>query len=299
MNTALSKNAFVTIIIVVVLAAAGGWFWYTNMSGFVATDDAIIEGYQATISSKILGRVSELRVQENENVSTGQLLVKLDESDLCAQENQLKAALAYAEQNVTLAKVNLEKNQDDFKRAVAQFKENYISKEQYDHARSAQDAAQAQVAIAQSQVNTAQSQLGVIETQLLNTRINAPISGVIAKRWVLAGDVVQAGQSIFSMFDTKNLWVTANFEETKLASLRVGEPVEITVDAYAGIRFKGTIKEIGNNTAAQFSLIPANNASGNFTKVTQRIPVKISIDGRAVSKVLLPGMSAEVRVQVR
>jgi membrane fusion protein, multidrug efflux system len=299
MNTALSKKTLMIIIIVLALVAAGGWYWYTNMSGFVSTDDAVIDGYQSTISSKILGRVNELLAQENEKVSAGQLLVKLDDSDLRAQENQLKAALAYAEQNVTLAKVNLVKNQDDFKRAVAQFKENYISKEQYDHARNAMDAAQAQVAIAQSQVNTAQSQLGVIETQLLNTRISAPLGGVIAKRWVLAGDVVQAGQSIFSMFDTKNVWVTANFEETKLVSLRVGEPVEITVDAYDGIRFRGAIKEIGNNTAAQFSLIPANNASGNFTKVTQRVPVKISIDSRAVSKALLPGMSVEVRVRVR
>jgi membrane fusion protein, multidrug efflux system len=299
MNTALSKRTLMTIIIVIVLAVAGGWFWYTNMSGFVSTDDAIVEGYQSTISSKILGRVSELLVQENEKVTAGQLLVKLDDSDLRAQENQLKAALANAEQNVTLAKVNLRKNQDDFRRAVAQFKENYISQEQYDHAKSALDIAQAQVAIAQSQVNTAQGQLEVIQTQSLNTRISAPISGVIAKRWVLTGDVVQAGQAIFSMFDIKNVWVTANFEETKLASLRIGESVEITVDAYAGIHFKGKIKEIGNNTAAQFSLIPANNASGNFTKVTQRIPVKISVEGSTVSKTLLQGMSAEVRVQVR
>ncbi len=299
MNRALSKKAWMTIIIVAVLAVAGGWFWYNNMSGFVSTDDAIVEGYQSTISSKMLGRVSELLGRENEKVTAGQLLVKLDDSDLRAQENQLKAGLGYAVQNVTLAKVNLKKNQGDFKRADAQFKENYISKEQYDHARSALEVAQAQLAIAQSQVSTAQGQLGVIQTQSLNTRIYAPINGVIAKRWVLTGDVVQAGQAIFSMFDMKNVWVTANFEETKLAALRVGESVEITVDAYAGISFKGKIKEIGNNTAAQFSLIPANNASGNFTKVTQRIPVKISIDGSTVSKVLLQGMSAEVRVQVR
>jgi membrane fusion protein (multidrug efflux system) len=299
MKATLSKSVFVIVIIIVLLAAAGGWLWYTNLSGFVATDDAIVEGYQSTISSKILGRVSKLMAQENEKVSAGQLLVNLDDSDLRAQENQLKAVLAGAEQNVILAKINLQKNQNDFKRAVAQFRESYISKEQYDHTRSALDAAQAQVTIAECQVNTSQSQLGVIKTQLQNTQIVAPMNGVIAKRWALSGDIVQAGQSIFSMFDIKNVWITANFEETKIASLRVGQPVEITVDAYGGASFKGTVQAIGNNTAAQFSLIPANNAAGNFTKITQRIPVKIRIHKPTGSPELLPGMSAEVRVRVR
>jgi membrane fusion protein (multidrug efflux system) len=299
MKATLPKSVFVIVTIIVLLTVVGGWFWYTNLSGFVATDDAIVEGYQATISSKILGRVSELMVQENQKVSAGQLLVKLDDSDLRAQENQSKAALTGAEQNVILAKINLQKNQNDFKRAADQFRESYISKEQYDHTRSALDAAQAQVAIAHCQVNTSQSQLGVIKTQLQNTRIVAPLNGVIAKRWVLSGDIVQAGQSIFSMFDIKNVWITANFEETKIASLRVGQPVEITVDAYGGARFKGAVQAIGNNTAAQFSLIPANNSAGNFTKITQRIPIKIRIHEPTGPQELLPGMSAEVRVRVR
>jgi membrane fusion protein, multidrug efflux system len=148
-------------------------------------------------------------------------------------------------------------------------------------------------------VNTAQSQLGVIEAQLQNTIILASINGVISKRWVMPGDVVQASQPIFSIFDVQDVWITANFEETKLAELLINEPVRISVDAYPSYPFKGHISEIGNNTAAQFALIPANNASGNFTKVTQRVPIKIAIDTHFKSKPLLPGMSVEVKVKVK
>ncbi len=101
------------------------------------------------------------------------------------------------------------------------------------------------------------------EANLKNLQIQSPVSGVVAKRWVLTGDVVQPGQSIFTLFDLRHVWVTANFEETKLAKIQVGDSVEITVDAYPGTRFRGKVKEIGVNTAAQFSLIGANNASGN------------------------------------
>ena len=115
----------------------------------------------------------------------------------------------------------------------------------------------------------------------------------------MTGDVVQPGQPIFSVFDVDNAWITANFEETKLSELRVNELVEITVDAYPNYHFVGRIREIGANTAAEFSLIPPNNASGNFTKVTQRVPVKIAVENHPSSKPLLPGMSVEVRVKVK
>ncbi|TCL70117.1 membrane fusion protein (multidrug efflux system) [Hydrogenispora ethanolica] len=298
MKIAFAKNLFIPVVLVLALAAGGGWYWYTSMSGYIETDDAIVDGYQATIGSKILGRIAGLLVKENQKVQAGQTLVQLDDSDLRAQENQAQAALAYAQQNVNLARVNQAKAQEDFARAAAQFKAGFISREQYDHAKSALDVTRAQIAIAQSQVASAQSQLNVVRTQLLNTRIAAPMGGVISKRWVMTGDVVQAGQSIFSIYDVQHVWVTANFEETKLARLRVGEPVAIAVDAYPGARFQGRVQEIGANTAAQFSLIPPNNASGNFTKITQRIPVKITFASLSAAQPLLPGMSVEVKVKV-
>jgi membrane fusion protein (multidrug efflux system) len=120
---------------------------------------------------------------------------------------------------------------------------------------------------------------------------------VIARKWILEGDVVQPGQPIFTIFDMKNIWITAQFEETRLALVTMGAQVEISVDTYPDIKFSGKIIQIGSNTASQFSLIPPNNASGNFTKVTQRVPVKISIEKGNSNVNLLPGMSVEVRVK--
>ncbi len=129
------------------------------------------------------------------------------------------------------------------------------------------------------------------------------MSGVVSKRWVLAGDVVQPGQSIFAIYNVKDIWVTANLEETSLSRLALGDMVDISVDTYPDLSFTGKVLRIGSNTASQFSLIPPNNASGNFTKVTQRVPVKISIDDpvsqNSQQPVLRPGMSVEVSVKVK
>ena len=129
------------------------------------------------------------------------------------------------------------------------------------------------------------------------------MNGVVSKRWALVGDVVQPGQPVFSIYDVKNIWVTANLEETSLAALQSNNIVEITVDSYPDEKFSGKVFQIGSNTASQFSLIPPNNASGNFTKITQRVPVKISIERNAGANPhrridLLPGMSVEIKVKV-
>jgi membrane fusion protein (multidrug efflux system) len=233
----------------------------------------------------------------------GQILVKLDDSDLRAQEAQAKASLAFARENISLAKVNLEKAQMDYQRALSQFNQKIIPKEQYDHAQSEFESTKARLNIANAQTAATQAQLGVIQTQLTNTVIESPMTGVVSKRWVLTGDVVQPGQSIFTIYNIKDIWVTANLEETSLSNLRLGDKVDISVDTYPGMKFSGTILLLGSNTASQFSLIPPNNASGNFTKVTQRVPIKISIgktDGNHSQNVnLLPGMSVEVKVKVR
>jgi membrane fusion protein (multidrug efflux system) len=298
------KRVLIPLFLLIIVAAVGAWYWYVNLREFDSTDDAYVDGNRVSISSKMLGRIIQLTVDEGDSVKPGQVIVRLDDSDLRAQDEQAKAALAYARETVTLAKVNVDKAQDDYQRAKIQFNGNIIPKEQYDHAQKSMQAAQAQYSIALAQVGTARAQLGVVQTQLLNTTIAAPFDGVVSKRWVMAGDVVQPGQPIFSIYDLQHLWVTANFEETKLASLRLNDPVEISVDAYPDSHFEGKVIQLGANTASQFSLIPPNNASGNFTKVTQRVPVKISIEdadssGQSRSPQLLPGMSVEVKVKVR
>jgi membrane fusion protein, multidrug efflux system len=300
------KKIFIPALIILI-AAILGIYWYIGQLAYVSTDDAVIDGNRLSVSSKILGRIMLLTVDEGDTVKQGQLLVQLDSTDLKAQELQARAALNLARESIKLSNVNLAKAQEDFNRAEQQFNENVIPKEQFDHIQKALEVAKAQLNIDKIKVETSKAQLNVIETQLLNTSIYSPMDGVLGKRWVLKGDVVQPGQPIYTIFDLKNIWVTAYLEETKLASINLGDKVEISVDAYPDQNFAGKVYQIGSNTASQFSLIPPSNASGNFTKVTQRVPIKISIEpadepGQSDPSdniKLLPGMSVEIKIKVK
>lgn len=297
------KRVLIPAFLMLVVAVLVVFYWYNYLRGYVATDDAVIDSDAVTIGSKILGRIVALNAAEGDSVKTGQLLVQIDDSDLKAQEAQARAALDYVQQNVSVAKIALDRAQDDFDRASIQYNDHVITREQFDHARKTLEMTQAQQAVALSQVKASQAQLAVLETQLTNTRIIAVASGVVAKKWVVPGDIVQAGQPIFTLYDLNDIWVTANFEETKLASIHPGDSVQISVDAFPDRQLTGTVELIGAATGSQFSLIPPNNASGNFTKVTQRVPVKIALanldnNHPAGRPALLPGMSVEVKIRV-
>ncbi len=297
------KRVIIPILAVLTIVAIAGYYLYMNMQDYVSTDDAYVDANSAAVSSKMLGRIVYLGTDEGDTVKAGEVLVKLDDNDLRAQEASAKAGLELAQQSLPLDQVNINRAQDDFNRAEVQYKSGIVTKEQYDHAQKALEASRAQYNIDLSRISTAKAQIGVIESQLANMSIAAPMNGVVAKRWVLTGDVVQPGQPIFTIYDLKNIWITANLEETKLGHIHLNDPVEIDVDAYPGMKFYGKVFEIGTYTASEFSLIPPNNASGNFTKVTQRVPVKISIGDPLASDgskpVLRPGMSVEVSVKIK
>ena len=297
------KRVVIPILLVLIAVAVAGYYWYINMQDFVSTDDAYVDANNVAISTKILGRIVFLGTDEGDTVRTGQVLVRLDDRDLRAEEASAQAGLQLAEQSVPLAQVQVNRAQDDFNRAEVQYRGGIVTKEQYQHAQQALQAARAELTIAESKIPAARAQLGVIKAQLLNTVVKSPMDGVVAKRWVLTGDVVQPGQPIFTIYDMKNVWVTANLEETKLGHIHLGDPVDINVDTYPGLKFSGRVFEIGSYTASEFSLIPPDNASGNFTKVTQRVPIKISIDDPTTpggtKPVLRPGMSVEVSVRVK
>lgn len=300
------KKIFIPALIIL-FAAILGVYWYIGQLAYVSTDDALIDSDRLSVSSKILGRIMLLTVDEGDTVKQGQLLVQLDSTDLKAQELQAGANLNLARESIKLSKVNLSKAQEDFTRAEQQFNENVIPKEQFDHMQKAFEVAKAQLNIDKTKVETSKAQLNVIETELLNTSIYSPMDGIVGKRWVLKGDIVQPGQPIFTIFNLNNIWVTAYLEETKLASINIGDQVDISVDAYPDQSFTGKVYQVGSNTASQFSLIPPSNASGNFTKVTQRVPIKISIEpvnanGQpelAEDLRLLPGMSVEIKIAIR
>ena len=168
----------IPLFLIVLAIAVFAWQYYIKLRDFVSTDDAYIDADRVSVSAKMLGRIDQLTADEGDSVRQGQILVRLDDSDLRAQEAQAKASLAFARENISLAKVNLEKAQLDFQRAASQFNQNIIPKEQYDHAQSEFESTKARLNIANAQTVAAQAQLGVIQTQLTNTVIESPMTGV-------------------------------------------------------------------------------------------------------------------------
>ena len=281
----------IILVVAVIAALCYGFLWGIDSVAYVSTDDAAIDGRQVKLSSKMLGRISEVKAVEGARVKAGQDLVNLEDKDLKAQEAQAVASLAYAKQNLTVAKISLEKSKDDFDRIEKLFSGGATTKESFDHAQNALDTAQAQYSLAQASVDTAGAQLGVIEAQLLNVRIYSPIDGTVEKITLNPGDLVQPGQTILSVNNLDSIYVTANYEETKVGRIRVGAPVLINVDAYSGQLFTGKVELIHAGT------LPSAFQIGDFTKTTQRVPVRIDLTSPLGSAILVPGMSVEVKVQ--
>lgn len=322
-------KVYIPLTIVIVGVLIGGISWYKDYSRYFTTDDSHVESDFVSVSPKIMGRIKQLYVQEGDSVKAGQLVAELDSTDLFAQKLQAIAAkaqtqaskvqaeakLAFDQENIKVQEVGVSRAQEDFNRAKSQFAGDVITKEQFDHAKKSLETAQAQYAAAKSQLDVSRSQIAsaasaiessnaqinVIKTQINNTKLYAPIDGLVAKRWLLAGDVVQPGQSIYTINNTSKFWIIVFLEETKVGRLHVGQSSKFYIDAFPNVTFTGKIFSIGTSTAAQFSLIPASNASGNFTKVTQRVPLKISIDGTESGENVknfnfLSGMSSEVKI---
>jgi len=322
-------KVYLPLILVVGIVLGGAGYYYNQYTKYISTDDAHLDADNVSLSPKIMGRIVRLYADEGDSVKKGELLSVLDSTDLMAQltqvgtvkeqalasEVQADAKYKYDQENIKVQEVNFEKAQEDYDRAKHQFDGDVISKEQLDHAKktfetakaqldaskSQLDVSKAQIGSAAASVESAKAQIGVIKTQLGNTKIYAPMDGIIAKRWLLPGDVAQPGQSVMTITNTQKLWVLVFIEETYLSDIHLNQQSQYKIDAFPGITFTGKVFSIGSNTASQFSLIPANNASGNFTKVTQRVPLKISIEGTTTNQPLnkfnlLAGMSAVVKI---
>lgn len=322
-------RVYIPLTLVILFVIAGAWYWYNDYTRYITTDDAHIDADNVSVGSKILGRIAVIHGDEGESVKKGMLLAELDSSDMISQRNQAislrdqaKAGLVQAEarynsdqKSIKVTEISLERATEDLNRAKSQSAGGVITAEQFDHINKAYetafaqlDAARAQLIVSRSAISTASaavesasSQVTVLDTQLQNMKLYAPADGLIARRWLLPGDIVQPGQSVLTLTISKNLWVVAYLEETKVGDIRPGQDVRFTIDAFDGVKFSGKVFLIGSTTASVFSLIPANNASGNFTKVTQRIPVRISIDKADNNKDIssyniLSGMSAVVKI---
>jgi membrane fusion protein, multidrug efflux system len=322
-------KVYIPLMVVIVVVVVGGVYWYIDYSKYIKTDDAYVTSDVVTVSPKIMGRINKLYVEEGDSVKEGQLLAELDSTDLLAQKHQLIAAKEqtvagklqsvakydYDVKNTEVLRIGLERSKEDFERAKAQFNGGVMTKEQFDHVKKSLETAQAQynaamsqlnlsktqIASAEATVNSSDAQINVLNTQLRNTRLYASTSGLIAKRWLLPGDIANPGQSVYTINNNTGFWVMVYLEETKVEHLHLGQSTKFTLDTYPDITFTGKIIMLGSTTASQFSLIPPSNASGNFTKVTQRIPIKISIEATEKGDPLknyrlMTGMSAVVKI---
>ncbi|MDB5287677.1 MAG: secretion protein HlyD [Mucilaginibacter sp.] len=235
-----------------------------------------------------------------------------------SQISTTAANSASARAQVASAAARLEKIDKDYQRYANLVKDGSITQQQFDQAkadldvaRAAYNAAKDEYRAAQQQIATSRSQLKVTNTgvsqrkvdidyaklQLTYTLVKAPSSGIVSKKNVQVGQLVQAGQTLFSIVNDNSIYVTANFKETQLDQMKNGQKVDIEVDAYPDLKLEGSVYNFSPATGAKFSLLPPDNATGNFVKVVQRVPVKIKVNGSKedISK-LRPGMSVKVSV---
>ncbi len=281
------------LLLLVVLAVAAGLSFGVKEVVFyrhhAETDDAQVEGHIDPVLPKISGYVTRVLVVDNQKVEAGQLLLTIDARDLMAKADTARAAFenaqakaAVARANVSLARTQNRKAAADLARYAPLRAKEEISQQQYDAAKAAADSASAAVTAARQSVSAAEAEaaqkkadLAFAELQLSYASVVAPASGTVSKKSVEVGQYVQAGQPLLAIVEDAETWVVANFKETQLKKMRVGQPVAIEVDAYPKAVFHGKVESFAAATGAKFALLPPDNATGNFTKVVQRVPVKI------------------------
>ena len=328
------------ILPVLGLGALKGYDTWRASLRYESSDDAFIDADITQVSPQVSGPVTKILVHDNEEVAAGQVLVEIDPRDYenrlaqakaqlatsLAQRAQAESQLDLQKANIDQAAANLRATEADDAQArqdqarYAALSTNAVTRQSIDHAnasaassaakvdggKQALLAAKAQLAVTQSQLEAAKATVDQSETQVENgilqlayTKIKAPVAGRVTKRSAEVGNYVTPGGVMLSLVP-KEVWVTANFKETQLADMKPGQKVDIHVDALPQEHFKGHVDSFQTGTGSAFSVLPTENATGNYVKVTQRLPVKIVFDGEpSTTRRLAPGMSVEPKVEVR
>ena len=322
---------FVLMLAVPLLVAGAGGYFYLNGGRFEETDNAYVQQAKVAVSSDIAGRIVSVNISENQMVHAGDVLFSIDPAPYKIALDQANAALGSARVNVEQLKVSyrtaqtaltaatntLAIQQSNYDRQNSLVSQGVSSASALDQPKLSLQSAQNAVASADQQVASAAaalagnpeiatdqhpavlaalSQVQLAERNLSKTDIVAPADGVISQIASLnVGQFLAMGTTIASLVEAGGSWVEANFKETQLAAIRIGMPAEVAVDASPGAPLEGTVTSIGAATGSEFSLIPAQNATGNWVKVVQRIPVRIDFDAKSEVQ-LRSGMSALVSV---
>lgn len=314
--------------LLLVIGTVAVFFYLDYKATHISTDDAFVEGNIHVIAPKVGGTIKAVKVKDNQPVKKGDLLVELDEADYAARSAEGQAAVMseqgkLAEQsakisarraNLSLQEANLRQAEIDLRRADRLLKDEAISRERYDKTKTAYDVARQQVLVAREELRQAESFLGAqsasirekeaklkkAELDVSYTKLYAPADGMISKKSAEVGNQVQPGQALMAVVPLDSVWVVANYKETQLENIRPGQKVAFEVDSYPGKKFTGTVDSIMAGTGAVFSLFPPQNATGNYVKIVQRVPVKILIDKNSdPDRVLRVGMSVVPTIKTR
>ena len=324
--------------IVVLLAA--GW-WYLTTGRYVSTDDAYVDAARVSISNEVSGRVAEIDVRDNERVSAGQVLFKLDQRPFVIAVEEAKAQLSAIELQIQAMKATYQQKKADaaateatllyqqreLERQQRLLASGTASQAQYDQTNHAYKIAREQLASKEQDVAStlaslggdpdipvahhpmvqhAQAALDRAELNLSYTVVRAPEDGIVTKvdqlqvgNWVQGVNTGAAPTTLFSLVSTKRLWVTANFKETELTHMRSGQTATVEIDTYPDVVFAAKVQSLSPGTGLTFSLLPAENATGNWVKVVQRLPVRLTFDELDQNHPLAAGLSATVEVDTR
>ncbi|AIR04511.1 hemolysin D [Cedecea neteri] len=328
------KRNFAIFLIILLLIGAGCVAWYMLYARYYeTTDDAYVNGNQVTLTPQIGGTVTQVSVDEGDYVEKGQPLVQLDPSDTEIALQQAEANLANTVRQVrglystadnyraqvAAKQVALQTAQSDYARRQKIFATGAIAAEDLSHYRDAVTSAQSDLVAAQQALRTnlamvddtvidshpeIKSAVATLRQRFLDnarSTIVAPVSGFVAKRAVQLGMRVDSGTTLLAIVPLDQVWVDANFKESQMQAMRLGQKVTLTADLYGDdVEYQGTIESLGIGTGSAFSLLPAQNASGNWIKIVQRLPVRITLDPHDMQKhPLRVGLSMFARVDIR
>ncbi|RDE98738.1 EmrA/EmrK family multidrug efflux transporter periplasmic adaptor subunit [Aggregatibacter aphrophilus] len=327
------KKAFgIFFFILIITTALTALYWFFFLKDYQSTEDAYVSGNQVMISSQVAGNVRQINVENMDFVHAGDVLLELDDTDYQLSFSQAQNTLASAvrqisqlgytvkqlEATVQANQTALTKTQGDLARREQLGKSGAIDKESLQHAREAVMTAEANLKAVKNQLAANKSLLMNVSLKeqpeiqkaissvkqawlnLQRTKITSPIDGYVARRSTQVGQKVAVGSALMAVIANDQMWVDANFKETQLKDMRIGQPVKLSFDLYGhDVKFDGKIEGIEMGTGSAFSVLPAQNATGNWIKVVQRVPVRISLDPQQITRYPLRiGLSTLVEVNI-